>query len=112
MIITDLDSPLTAEDARKVSLANRDDSDDRRMFRTIMQRIHCAASFGYTRYQSVPMTADQNPSQHVVAALTSMGYRVIVKKAYKWDDDMGKWSDKPLLGPSGRELSFFEITWG
>lgn len=112
MIITQFDTPTTAEEARRISLANKEDSEDRRMFRTIMQRIMMQASFGHTRYKSPPMTKDQNPSEHVCEVLQSLGYKTTIKRAYQFDEETGDWSDRPLLGPSGRELSFFEITWG
>jgi hypothetical protein len=112
MIITDLDTPLTAEDARKISINNREDSVDRSCFRLLMQNIKYSASFGHTRFQTSPQTKERGPSEHVCDALRSMGYKVTIKRAYRYDSDKKEWSDKPLLDYQGREQFFAEITWG
>jgi hypothetical protein len=112
MIITQFDHPTTAEEARQISLANKDDSRDRSAFRTLMGSIRESASMGYTRYQSMPSNADWTPSEHVCKALRSMGYAVTVKRAYLYDDKKNGWSDKPWLDGLGREQFFVEVTWG
>lgn len=112
MIITEFDSPLTAEEARGISLANKDDSTDRFRFRDLMFQVRYAASFGETRYQSLPMNRDLNPTEHVCNAFRSMGYKVTMKRAYKWDEAAKNWSDKPMVDNNGREQFFVEITWG
>lgn len=112
MIITKFDNPTTAEEARQISLANKDDSRDRTDFRDLMDHIRQCASFGYTRFQTMIENVDRTPSEHVCNALRSMGYKVVTKRAYKYDDEMGRWSDKPWLDHDGREQFFVEITWG
>lgn len=112
MIITEFDLPLTAEDARKIALHNRDDSIDRSRFRELMAYIRQCASVGYTRYVSFPQTRSLVASEHVQNALRSMGYKVTEKRAYKWDKEANDWSDRPQLDHSGRETFFLEITWG
>lgn len=112
MIITKFDLPTTAEEARQISLSNKDDSQDRTNFRMLMTNIRHSASFGYTRYQTMIANADRTPSEHVCNALRSMGYKVFIKRAYKYDDKKKDWSDKPWLDHDGREQFFTEITWG
>ena len=112
MIITQFDNPITAEEARQISLTNKDDSVDRYRLRSLMEEIRSAASFGYTRYQGFPKNKDLMPSERVCDALRSMGYKVTVKRAYHWDDDKKDWSDRPQLDQFGREQFFIEITWG
>jgi len=112
MIITQFDHPTSAEEARQISLANKEDSTDRRCFRELMQSIRHTASVGYTRFQSRPETNDGIPSEHLCQILRSMGYRVNIKRAYKWDEKTKNWSDKPWLDFEGREQFFVEITWG
>lgn len=112
MIITQFDHPTTAEEARQISLANKEDSKDRHEFRNLMNNILCSASFGSTRYQTMPRNSDFMPSEHVCKVLRSMGYAVTHKRAYLWDQNTGKWSDKPWLDTSGREQYLTEITWG
>lgn len=113
MIITEFDAPLAAEDARKISMNNRDDSDDRFRFRDIMTGIKQSASFGYTRFVTMYRPKAFHPSEHVQNALRSMGYNVVEKRPYKWDEEKKTWSsDKPLLDSDGREQFFLEITWG
>lgn len=112
MIITQFDNPTTAEEARQISLANKEDSLDRILFREIMEHIRHSASLGYTRLQTVITNADRTPSAHLCDVLRSMGYRVSIKRAYLWDDKKNGWSDRPWLDASGREQFFAEITWG
>lgn len=112
MIITEFDAPLTAEDARKISLSNREDSSDRIKFRDIMSGIRHAASVGYTRYFMYAAVIEVMPSEHVQHILKSMGYNVVIKRAYEWDEKEKKWSDKPLLSYDKREQFVAEITWG
>lgn len=112
MIITEFDKPLTAEDARKIALNNKEESVDRIRFREIMQSIRECASWGSTRYISMPATKDQSPSEHVQALLVSFGYKVTVKRAYQWDNEKKEYSDKPWLSFNGREQFVTEITWG
>ena len=112
MIITQFDHPTTAEEARQISLANKEDSRDRACFREIMKSIRFTASVGYTRYQTCANTSDYGPSEHVCNVLRSMGYKVTVKRAYQYDEKKKDWSDKPLLNFAGREQFFAEITWG
>lgn len=115
MIITQLDTPITAEEARQVSLANKDDSEDRYNFRDLMQNIRYQASFGYTRYTTAlnPKPRSRIPSKNVQDALRSMGYKVIEKRAMEWDDEKKGFSDeKPKLDHAKRETFFLEITWG
>ncbi len=112
MIITEFDAPLTAEDARKISLSNREDSSDRLRFRDCMTGIRHAASVGYTRYVTMYANRDFHPSEHVQNVLRSMGYKVVEKRAYQYDEKKKDWSDKPLLDFNGREQFFLEITWG
>lgn len=112
MIITQFDQPTTAEEARQISLANKEDSRDRQQFRDFMTMIRINASVGYTRYQTSPNIIDYTPSEHVCIVLRSMGYKITVKRAYQYDDKKKDWSDKPLLSHDGREQFFTEITWG
>ncbi len=112
MIITQFDHPTTAEEARQISLANKEDSRDRSNFRQLMSQIRESASMGYTRYQSMPANKDFSPSEHVCEVLRSMGYKVSVKRAYLYDDKKKDWSDKPWLDHAGREQFFVEVTWG
>lgn len=112
MIITQFDHPTTAEEARQISLANKEDSRDREMFRAVMGSIRYCASVGHTRYQTLTANADLTPSEHVCSILRSMGYKVTVKRAYLYDEKKKDWSDKPWLDSNGREQFFAEITWG
>jgi hypothetical protein len=112
MILTQFDKPLTAEEARKISLSNREESTDRIRFREIMHGIRESASWGHTRYFMYAAVIDRMPSDHVQAILKSMGYNVVVKRAYLWDEKEKKWSDKPYLSHDGREQFVAEITWG
>ncbi len=113
MIITEFDGPLTAEDARKISINNRDDSVDRTRFRGIMECIKQAASYGHTRLITQEQPKFYSPSEFVQKALRSLGYRVVEKRAYKWDEEKKDWStEKPYLDSMGREQFFLEITWG
>ena len=112
MIITQFDHPTTAEEARQISLANKEDSLDRTQFREIMQWIRHSSSIGHTRYQSQPANKDRTPSEHLCMVLRSMGYKVTTKRAYQWDNDKKDWSDKPYIDHVGREQFFVEITWG
>jgi len=118
MIITEFDCPLTAEDARKISLNNREDSKDRSKFREIMTQIKEAASHGHTRLLTTHSTKaignlyGDHPSDHVQNVLRSFGFKVIEKRAYEWNSDYKTYSDKPLLNFEKRETFFLEITWG
>ena len=112
MIITQFDHPTTAEEARQISLANKEDSSDRSRFRYLMGQIREIASMGHTRFQSTPSNKDFTPSEHVCEILRSMGYKVTIKRAYQWDEQKKNWSDRPWLDHSGREQFFVEITWG
>lgn len=115
MIISEHDKPLTAEDARKISLTNRDDSVDRYHFRELMEQIKHQASFGHTRYSTAltPRARSHMYSQTVQDALRSMGYRVIEKRAMEWDEESHTFSsEKPILDACKRETFFLEITWG
>ena len=112
MIITQFDHPTTAEEARQISLSNKEDSRERSHFREMMLMIREVASMGYTRYQSYPKNRDLTPNEHVCDVLRSMGYKVHIKRAYQWDYEKKTWSDKPSLDHSGREQFFIEITWG
>jgi hypothetical protein len=112
MIITEHDKPLTAEDARKISINNRDDSLDRTRFRELMGSIKEYASYGYTRHITTPKIRDLHPGEQVQNVLRSFGYRVIEKRAYEWDSEKKEYSDRPLLSHDKREQFFLEITWG
>lgn len=113
MIITEFDSPLTAEDARKIAINNRDDSADRIKFRYLMSCIRESASLGCTRFVSMPEARSMIASEHVQKALRSMGYKITEKRAYQWDEKNKDWSlEKPALDFAGRETFFLEITWG
>ena len=115
MIITELDKPLTAEEARYIALNNKDDSKDRGDFRKLMEHIRDHASFGHTRYssQSFPKCREYFYSQNSLEALKKVGFRVIEKRAMHWDNDTNDWStDKPALDHFGREQFFVEIYWG
>lgn len=115
MIITEFDAPLAAEDARKISLNNRDDSVDRSHFRELMAKIKYGASFGHTRLSTsgCPQCREYFYSENVQNALRALGYRVIEKRAYAWDSEAKDFSkSKPHLDHSGRETFFLEITWG
>lgn len=112
MVITELDKPLTAEDARKISLNNKDDSADRMHFRHLMVSIKEQASFGHTRYISSSAIKDFIPSERVQNHLRNLGYKVTQKRAYIWDSNEKKYSDRPSLNQEGREQFFLEITWG
>lgn len=113
MIINEFENPLTAEDARKISINNRDDSRDRTDFRYLMASIRDAASVGHTRFVTIQRSKYLTPSEQVQKALSSFGYRVVEKRAYQWDNEANKWSDsKPALDSVGNEQFFLEITWG
>lgn len=112
MIITEFDKPLTAEDARKIAINNKDDSLDRSAFRTTMEQIRHASSYGSTRLITYPANSDMVPGEAVQNALRSFGYRVVQKRAYQWDSLKKSYSDRPELDSSGREQFFLEITWG
>jgi hypothetical protein len=112
MIITDLDRPLTAEEARKIAMNNREDSADRCLFREIMQAIREVSSWGSTRYVMLPAVKERMPTDHVCRILLSMGYKVSVKRSYKWDSEGKEYTDKPDIDSSGREQFYAEITWG
>lgn len=115
MIITDLDRPLTAEDARKISLNNRDDSVDRYYFRDLMSSILLDASFGRTRHTTAmsPRCRINMYSKNVQDALRSMGYKVVEKRVMEYDEEKKDFStDRPKLDHGGREQFFLEITWG
>jgi hypothetical protein len=119
MIITEFDGPLTAEDARKISINNREDSEDRVRFRALMADIKHSASFGYTRLCTSPECKNlspaqwgRHPSEHVQNALRSFGFRVVEKKAYEYDAKLHGYCDRPMLNPDKREQFFLEITWG
>jgi hypothetical protein len=113
MIITEFDKPLTAEDARKISINNRDDSIDRGNFRDIMSQIQYASSIGHTRLITSQKCRSLAPSEMVQKTIRSFGFRVIEKRAYKWDEKIKDYStEHPLLDFDGREQFFLEITWG
>lgn len=113
MIINEFDCPLTAEDARKIAINNRDDSEERQQFRSIMMVIRDAASKGYTRHITWPKPRGWDlPNEKVQDALRSFGYRVVEKRAYEWDDKKKAYSDRPMLSYDKREQFFLEITWG
>lgn len=112
MIITEHDKPLTAEEARKISNNNKEESIDRIRFREIMHGIRESASWGQTRHFMYAAPKDRMPSEYVQDILRSFGYKVSVKRAYLWDEQKKDWSDKPYLSPDGREQFVAEITWG
>jgi len=113
MIITEFDNPLTAEDARKIALNNRDDSTDRIRLRELMEQIKKSASYGYTRTITSPKSRDFHPSELVQKTLRSFGFKVLEKRAYQWDKERQDWSkEKPALDFEGKEQFFLEITWG
>lgn len=112
MIITDLDLPLTAEDARKIAMNNREDSVDRIRFREIMHGIRECSSWGSTRHYIYPSVKERMPSEHVCEILRSMGYKVSINRSYQWDSEKKERSDKPDVDSNGREQFFAEITWG
>jgi hypothetical protein len=117
MIITEFDGPLTAEDARKIAINNRDDSVDRSQFRSLMNAIRDAASRGYTRHVTQPKPKDKgyfdHPTEFVQNALRSFGFKVVEKRAYLWDSVTRDYSNnKPFLSNDGRDQFFLEITWG
>lgn len=103
-----------AEDALKISINNRDDSDDRVQFRYLMESIKSAASLGRTRFITDPNVKKEgwHFSGKVQDALRSFGYRVVEKRAYKFDTATMSYSDKPDVNAEGREQFFLEITWG
>ncbi len=115
MTITDLDKVITAEDARKISLNNKDDSLDRKVFRDLMDNIQEQASWGYTRYTTAPWpTLKENIANDIVlAALQKLGFKVQVKRAMKWNEEKKEFfSDRPSLNSEGRETYFIEVMWG
>lgn len=115
MIITDLDKPLTAEEARYIALNNKDDSKDRNDFRNLMKVIRNYASFGHTRYSTAPFEKPRENfySETVQNALRSVGFRVIEKRSVHWDEEKQDWDqNKPRLDAQGREQFFIEIYWG
>lgn len=112
MIITDLDKPITADEARQIALRNKEDSLERNLFREIMEGIRERASWGMTRYVSRKIVRIYNIEQ-ITQAIQSVGFRVVVKRAMSWDEINKKFfEDRPELNCDGREQFFIEVYWG
>lgn len=89
ILVTEADQPITAAEARRIALANKDESIGRSLFRDVMTQIRHYMTFG-----SESTYIELKPFQagcvvQVVEMLTELGFRVDINDKEFWDPGTG-----------------------